>query len=27
VIDADPDLVLGTDHESKWRRLLGGIII
>ncbi|MCY4478333.1 MAG: YqgE/AlgH family protein [Rhodospirillales bacterium] len=27
VIDADPDLVLGTDHESKWRRSLGGIII
>lgn len=27
VIDADPDLVLGTDHESKWRRLLGGIVI
>ena len=27
VTDADPDLVLGTDHESKWRRSLGGIII
>ena len=27
VSDADPDLVLGTDHESKWRRSLGGIII
>ncbi|MDE0204062.1 MAG: YqgE/AlgH family protein [Rhodospirillaceae bacterium] len=27
VIDADADLVLGTDHESKWRRALGGIII
>ena len=27
VIEADQDLVLGTDHESKWRRLLGGIII
>ncbi len=27
VIEADPDLVLGTDHESKWRRSLGGIII
>ena len=27
VTDADPDLVLGTDHESKWRRSLRGIII
>ena len=27
VIEADQDLVLGTDHKSKWRRLLGGIII
>ena len=28
VIDADPDLVLGTDHESKWERARsGGIII
>ncbi len=27
VTDADADLVLGTDHESKWRRSLGGIII
>ena len=27
VIEADPDLVLGTDHETKWRRSLGGIII
>ena len=27
VTDPDPDLVLGTDHESKWRRSLGGIII
>ena len=27
VTDADPDLVLGTDHESKWQRSLGGIII
>ena len=27
VIDADPDLVLGTDHENKWRRSHGGIII
>ena len=27
LIEADPDLVLGTDHESKWRRSLGGIII
>ena len=27
VTDADPDLVLGTDHESKWRRSLGAIII
>ena len=26
VTDADPDLVLGTDHESKWRRSLGIII-
>jgi len=23
VIDADTELVLGTDHESKWRRALG----
>ena len=27
VTDADADLVLGTDHEKKWRRSLGGIII
>ena len=27
VTDADPDLVLGTDHEDKWRRSLRGIII
>ena len=27
VIDADPDLVLGTDHESKWERARGGGII
>ena len=27
VIDADADLVLGTDHEDKWRRSLEGIII
>ena len=27
VVDADADLVLGTDHESKWRRALKGIII
>ena len=27
VVDADADLVLGTDHEDKWRRSLGGIII
>ena len=27
VVDADADLVLGTDHESKWRRLLDGKII
>ena len=27
VTDADADLVLGTDHESKWRRSLKGIII
>ena len=27
VTDADADLVLGTDHESKWRRSLRGIII
>ena len=28
IIEADPDLVLGTDHESKWRRALGdGIVI
>ena len=27
VTDADTDLVLGTDHESKWRRALEGIII
>ena len=27
VADGDPDLVLGTDHESKWRRLIDGIII
>ena len=26
VTDADPDLLLGTDHESKWRRSLGIII-
>ena len=25
--DADPDLVLGTDHESKWRDLVDGLII
>ena len=24
IVDADPDLVLGTDHETKWRRALGG---
>ena len=27
VTDADADLVLGTDHEDKWRRSLRGIII
>ena len=27
VIDADADLVLGTDHEDKWRRALEGMII
>ena len=27
VIDADADLVLGTDHEDKWRRSLEGVII
>ena len=24
IVDADPDLVLGTDHEDKWRRLQRG---
>ena len=24
VVPADPELVLGTDHESKWRRARGG---
>ena len=24
LVEADADLVLGTDHESKWRRALGG---
>ncbi len=24
VVPADPELVLGTDHESKWRRAHGG---
>ncbi len=23
VVEADPDLVFGTDHETKWRRALG----
>ena len=23
VVEADPDLVLGTDHETKWHRALG----
>lgn len=23
VVDADTELVLGTDHENKWRRALG----
>ena len=27
VVAADPDLVLGTDHESKWRRAKGGGIV
>ena len=27
VIDADADLVLGTDHEDKWRRALEGLIV
>ena len=27
VIDADADLVLGKDHESKWRRALEGLIV
>ena len=28
IVEADPDLVLGTDHETKWRRALGnGIVI
>ena len=27
VIDADADLVLGRDHEDKWRRALDGLII
>jgi putative transcriptional regulator len=27
VIDADADLVLGTDHENKWRRALDGLMI
>jgi len=28
IVDADPDLVLGTDHQSKWERARsGGIVI
>ena len=27
IVDADPDLVLGTDHESKWERAGGGGIV
>ena len=28
IVDADPDLVLGTEHESKWDRVRsGGIVI
>ncbi|MDE0379156.1 MAG: YqgE/AlgH family protein [Rhodospirillales bacterium] len=27
VVDADADLVLGTDHEDKWRRALEGLMI
>ncbi len=27
VIDADADLVLGRDHEDKWRRALEGLMI